>query len=468
MLDAKYLLTATTEPLRESRSSASTGMRCSRNSAANEPSICDKFLERFGCSTVLLLLASGALLGADLQAGPDLPDVPFDYAGIVLPDHYWSNNFPGGRRNRAAAIDYDNTPANNAVTNDGATLGRVLFYDRKLSANGTIACSSCHIQRHGFTDPKKLSKGFEGGLTRRHSMSLINARFYGAGKFFWDERAATLEDQVLMPFQDPLEMRLTLAQLENLVRAQPYYTTLFEAAFGSPRIDSHRISRALAQFVRSIVSFNSRYDQGRVLVGSPVADFPNFSDQENQGKRIFMTNGGIGRTPCTVCHSSESFSLVAPRGNRNRLTGASNNGLDAISVADRGIAETTNNRRDTGKFKSPSLRNVGVGAPYMHDGRFATLEEVIDHYSTGIKAHPNVSAALRENNRTPEGYNFSTQEKAALVAFLHTLTDATLLSEEKFSDPFIDPHVPGKPAIVNSADAGHVVRSRPRSRQRPR
>lgn len=464
MLDAKYLLTATTEPLRETRSSASTGMRCSRNSAANKPSICDKFLERFGCSTVLLLLASGALLGADLQAGPDLPDVPFDYAGIVLPDHYWSNNFPGGRRNRAAAIDYDNTPANNAVTNDGATLGRVLFYDRKLSANGTIACSSCHIQRHGFTDPEKLSKGFEGGLTRRHSMSLINARFYGAGKFFWDERAATLEDQVLMPFQDPLEMGLTLAQLENLVRAQPYYTTLFEAAFGSPRIDSHRISRALAQFVRSIVSFNSRYDQGRVLVGSPVADFPNFSDQENQGKRIFMTNGGIGRTPCTVCHSSESFSLVAPRGNRNRLTGASNNGLDAISVADRGIAETTNNRRDTGKFKSPSLRNVGVGAPYMHDGRFATLEEVIDHYSTGIKAHPNVSAALRENNRTPEGYNFSTQEKAALVAFLHTLTDATLLSEEKFSDPFIDPHVPGKPAIVNSADAGHVVRSRPRSR----
>ncbi len=392
-----------------------------------------------------------ALHGADPQTGPYLPERPFDYSGIVLPDYYRSSNFPGGRRTRAAAVAYDNTPVSNRVTNEGATLGRVLFYDKTLSANGTISCSSCHLQEHGFADPEPLSTGFSGGLTRRHSMSLTNARFYGAGKFFWDERAMTLEDQVLMPFQDPVEMGLTLEQLETLVRSQPYYPALFKAAFGSSMVDSDRISRALAQFVRSIVSFDSKYDRGRSQVASARTDFPNFSTLENQGKRIFMTNGGAGTAPCTVCHNSESFALASPRGGRNRGTGASNNGLDAVSVADQGVAETTNNRRDTGTFKSPSLRNVGVSAPYMHDGRFATLEQVVDHYSSGIKAHPNLARALRTSTGEPEHYNFSTQEKAALVAFLHTLTDDTLLTDAKFSDPFIDLESPVITQVINSA-----------------
>ena len=411
-----------------------------------------------------MLAAAAVLGGADREAGPFLPEIPFDYEGIALPGYYRSSNFPGGRRTRGSAVDLDNTPDSNAVTNEGATLGRVLFHDKRLSANGSISCSSCHLQEHGFTDPERRSKGFAGGLTRRNSMGLTNARFYRAGKFFWDERATTLEEQVLMPIQDPVEMGLTLEQLESLVRSQPYYPALFKAAFGSTAIDSGRIARALAQFVRSIVSFNSRYDQGRRMVSSPLADFPNFTDQENHGKRVFMTNGGVGRAPCTVCHQTESFSSASPgRGrNRGRVTDASNNGLDASSADDHGVAETTGASRDEGNFKSPSLRNVAVGAPYMHDGRFATLEEVVEHYSTGIQAHPNLAAALRgglDSRRlfrgrlglselgrafdrirgTPERYGFSSQERAALVAFLHTLTDETLLTDEKLSDPFIDP-----------------------------
>ena len=168
-----------------------------------------------------------------------------------------------------------------------------------------------------------------------------------------------------------------------------------------------------------------------------------------------MTNGGVGRTPCTVCHQTEAF--VTPgsrRGRNNMFTGASNNGLDARSTDDRGVAETTGNGSDTGKFKSPSLRNAAVRAPYMHDGRFATLEAVIDHYSDGIRAHPNLAGALSERNGGPERYGFSEDEKSALVAFLRTLTDETLLSHEMFADPFVDPDAPTIQSVENG-DGSH-------------
>lgn len=388
---------------------------------------------------------------------PHLPEQPFDYAGIALPAHYQSADFPSGRRNSGSAADQDNTPPSNPITNAGATLGRVLFYDRKLSANGSVACASCHLQEHGFSDPDRLSRGFEGSLTRRRSMGLTNARFYGTGRFFWDERAATLEEQVLMPFQDPVEMGLTLPQLESLVQAQTYYPLLFQAAFGSTEVTSDRIARALAQFVRSLVSVDTKYDHGRSSVGAPLSPFPNFTEQENRGKRLFMTNGGVGRTPCTVCHQSEAMVTPIPPRGRSTFTGASNNGLDPRSIADRGVAETTGNGGDTGKFKSPSLRNVAVRAPYMHDGRFATLEAVVDHYSTGIRAHPNLANALHERNDRPERYNFTEVEKSALVAFLRTLTDETLLSHEMFADPFVDPSAPTILAVKSSEGSDGVI-----------
>ena len=186
----------------------------------------------------------------------DLPATPYDYTTLNLPVHLTTNFLLGPGQN--AAADNDNTPADNPTTDAGATLGRVLFYDQKLSANGTISCASCHQQDKGFSDDVALSLGFEGGETRRHSMSLINARWYGRGRFFWDERAATLEEQVLMPFQDPVEMGMTLEQVVSAVQSQDYYDTLFEEAFGSTEVNADRIARPLAQFVRGLDSTQSK------------------------------------------------------------------------------------------------------------------------------------------------------------------------------------------------------------------
>ncbi|MEZ5009528.1 MAG: cytochrome-c peroxidase [Chitinophagales bacterium] len=207
--------------------------------------------------------------------GLNLPATPYNYTTINLPEHLTTNFLLGAGQN--AAADNDNTPTTNPTTNDGATLGRVLFYDKNLSANGKISCSSCHQQDKGFSDDAILSLGFDGGTTRRHSMSLINAKWYDRGRFFWDERAETLEDQVLMPFQDPVEMGMTLEEVVDAVKLQPFYPSLFENAFGTTEINSDRISKALAQFVRSIVSVSSKYDIGRQQVNIPVIDFPNLA-----------------------------------------------------------------------------------------------------------------------------------------------------------------------------------------------
>jgi len=375
---------------------------------------------------------------ADPLAELSLPEEHFNYADIPLPSYLTSSEFPP-QFQFEAAIEYDNTPSDNQITNAGATLGRVLFYDKKLSANGTIACASCHQADHGFSDPNVLSEGFEGGLTRRHSMGIVNARFYADGRFFWDERAETLEDQVLMPFQDEIEMGLTLPELIEIISDQAYYPTLFENAFGDRSITTNRISKALAQFIRSLVSTTSKYDQARNEVESPIADFPGFTDLENQGKRLFyvprlLTNGVNGN--CVGCHQTEAFVGPLP-GNPGPLTSfATSNGLDAESTDDLGVNEATGNPNDIGKFKVPSLKNIALRPPYMHDGRFVTLEEVIDHYSSGIENHPNLISPLVNPSGEVGQFNFTAEEKEALVAFLKTLTDNQMLSDEKYSDPF--------------------------------
>jgi cytochrome c peroxidase len=291
-----------------------------------------------------------------------------------------------------------------------------------LSVNGTIACASCHKAEFGFSDDRQLSLGFDGGETGRHSMSLTNARFYGPGMFFWDQRAETLEDQVLMPFQDPVEMGMTLDTVVIAVEGQDFYSALFEDAFGDSEVTSDRISSALAQFVRSLVSFNSRYDEGRAAVSSATVDFPNFTDEENLGKQIFMNTpmspNGLG---CAVCHVGETMSVAA----------ANNNGLDADSENDAGYGEVTGFVNDMGTFKVPSLRNVAVRAGYMHDGRFATLREVIDHYGDSVEFHPNLGMPLNRH-----AMYITEEHRTALVAFLETLTDEEMLTDPKFADPF--------------------------------
>jgi len=182
----------------------------------------------------------------------DLPGTPYSYAGVTLPAHF----------NTPLVRDMDNTPSDNPLTDEGATLGRVLFYDAALSANRTVACASCHIQEQAFSDNLKLSEGFDGGLTGRNTMPMIDSRYYRNGRFFWDERADTLEEQVLMPIQNEVEMGLTLDELVERVSAAPYAPYLFEQAFGDEQVTSDRISKALAQFVRAIVSYRSRFDDG--------------------------------------------------------------------------------------------------------------------------------------------------------------------------------------------------------------
>jgi cytochrome c peroxidase len=386
------------------------------------------FSPLIGCDDPLDTMADA---GSDADA-PDsggntsrieLPATPYAYAGIELPAHFdvETELFHGQQPMTAT----DNMPSDNPVTDEGATLGRVLFYDRNLSQNRTIACASCHEQEHGFSDDRVFSAGFGGGETGRHSMGLTNAR-YGMEVFFWDGRADTLEDQTLMPLQDPVEMGMSLDEVVERVREADYYPALFEAAFGDSDVSIDRVARALAQFVRSIVSTQSRYDEGRAQAPARSNAFVNFTDEENHGKFLFSSPPPLGGFACFICHQGEGFVAVAP----------TSNGLDA-EVTDRGLGAVTESPNHEATFRVPSLRNVAVRAPYMHDGRFATLVDVIDHYSEGIEASPNLGAPFGVIDGVVPQINMTDEEKAALVAFLHTLTDEALLSDPKFGDPFV-------------------------------
>ncbi len=346
----------------------------------------------------------------------NLPATSFNYANPALPVYL-----------SAPPIQAQvNTPTDNQITDPGATLGRVLFYDKTLSKNRTISCASCHKQENAFSDITALSKGFNGGSTGRNSMSLIDVKYYPIGRFFWDQRAATLEQQVLMPIQDLVEMGITLDTLVKRVQDQPYYSSLFTKAFGNSTINSNTISKALSQFVRSIISYQAKYDQGRSTISTiqpppPNAPFPNFTAQENRGKEIFLSPIG----GCAPCHGSETF--TAPE--------AKNNGLDAITT-DPGFGAVFPIPANNGLFKVGSLRNIELTAPYMHDGRFATLEQVVEHYNSGVKNHPNLAFQLKDPNGQPRQLNLSPGDKAALVAFLKTLTDRNVTTDIKYSNPF--------------------------------
>lgn len=252
-------------------------------------------------------------------------------------------------------------------------------------------------------------------------MGLSNARFYPRGAFFWDERSPTLEDQTLQPIQNDVEMGMTLELLVERLQGQEYIRDLCTAAFGDSTITSQRISLSLAQFVRSIVSYQSKFDQGL-----PV-NFTNFTAQERQGMDLYN-----GRGRCNRCHGGPL------------QVGANifNNGLE-FPFVDLGVGGVNGNTADQGKFKAASLRNVELTAPYMHDGRFATLEEVVDFYNNGVVNHPNLSPQLRlppgppgSPPPGPRRLNLTNDQKAALVAFLKTLTDASVTTDPKFSDPF--------------------------------
>jgi cytochrome c peroxidase len=364
---------------------------------------------------------------------PNLPEEPHDYGRVKLPGHIAPS----------VIEEADNTPEDNTTTDRGATLGRVLFYDRQLSMNGTISCGSCHDQKAGFADPRRFSIGFEGGQTKRNSMGLANSRFtHLKGRrpgFFWDERAPTLEAQALMPIQEKVEMGMDLKDLEKRLENLPYYPALFDAAFGSPEVTSERLAKAIAQFVRSMVSLNSKFDLAASAAGETgdgySVDFAQFTAQENLGKSLFMDGPGrVAELGCAVCHLPPTFNMDKSQ----------NNGLD-LKYDDKGLGTLGRPSNDPftpsndGKFKASSLCNIALTSPYMHDGRFKTLEEVVAHYSSGVHPHENLALASNEDDTgtTTTGFQFSEEEQEALVAFLKTLTDNGFVSDPKFSDPFV-------------------------------
>ena len=344
---------------------------------------------------------------------------------------------------------FDNTPRHNPTTDAGVALGRVLFHDPLLSSNGKVSCATCHDQKRAFAERRRTSRGVHGRKGRRNALSLVNLRFHPTDRYFWDERAGSIEEQVLLPIQDPLEMAMPLELLPHRVRLRKAYKPLFREAFGDESITTLRIAQALAQFVRSLVSTDSKYDRGLAQVDDVLEDFPNFTKQENLGKQIFFQGGRGGS--CASCHVAD-----ARRGRGRGRRGpprfrdsankpvlfvgrfASNNGLDAdLDARDGGLGEVTGDQEDLGVFKAPSLRNIAVTAPYMHDGRLRTLEAVIEHYNREVEPHPNLDGRLT-GRRTdgPRRLGLSSKERRALVAFLKTLTDEAFLKDPRFSDPF--------------------------------
>ncbi|SMF83076.1 cytochrome-c peroxidase [Pseudobacteriovorax antillogorgiicola] len=324
---------------------------------------------------------------------------------LTLPEESYDYAFTfGGMR----LAEQDNTPSDNPITDAGATLGRVLFYDTLLSLNETVSCGTCHIQSLGFADNLALSVGFDGELTGRNSMGLANARFYENGKFFWDERADSLEEQVLMPIQDSKEMGLSIDEAVLRVSEASYYASLFEAAFGDSTVTEERMSYALAQFVRSIAGFPAEALTDRRATGD-------LDSEVLAGKRLFFSR----EASCGRCHGGASLTTDQAR----------DNGLEIFD--DLGVFTATGDSDDIGEFKVPSLVNIGLTAPYMHDGRFETLREVVEHYSSGIQENDNLS------NRIAENLTLSDGESDSLVAYLESLTNTNLTTNPKWSDPFV-------------------------------
>lgn len=306
-------------------------------------------------------------------------------------------------------VEHVDSRSTNPVTNAGAALGRVLFYDVRLSRNDSVSCASCHKQEFGFSDTVRFNHGSGGKLQRRRTMALANARYNARGRFFWDERAESLEGQVLQPIHDSLEMGMPEKDLSRKLAATTYYPSLFAAAFGSTQITDEKIASALAQFVRSLVSSSSRFDAVFAARGAP--DYSRITAKELDGSRLFVKNG------CLNCHRT-----VAQFADK-----ASNTGLDVIS-ADSG--------EGSGRFKPASLRNIAVRPPYMHDGRFQTLREVVEFYSERVQASDSLDERLKALDGSPRRVNLTDAEIDALVAFLESLTDSAFLSDERYSNPF--------------------------------
>jgi len=328
----------------------------------------------------------------------------------------------------------------NTITDAKATLGRVLFYDKQLSIDNSISCGSCHKQAFAFGDTATSSKGVITGKTARHAMRLVNARFSDEVKFFWDERAANLEEQTTKPIQDHAEMgfsglagRPSIATLLTKLAGIGYYKELFQSVYGDQQVSEPRLQECLSQFIRSIQSFDSKFDAGRALVNNDRAAFPNFTARENTGKDLYLSNpvfdansnrisGGLG---CNQCHKSPEFD-IDPNSKNNGIIG---------TIAGTGTDITVT--------RSPSLRDImniaGVeNGPFMHTGNLANIQTVIGHYGniTQTPGNNNLDRKLSPNG-AGQRLNLTAQEVSDLIAFLKTLSGNSIYTDKKWSNPFL-------------------------------
>ena len=344
---------------------------------------------------------------------PELPAVSFNYAPK------W-----GGMHAHMQGQDL-------GITDAGATLGRVLFYDKILSIDNTVSCGSCHHQSIGFADGAKFSEGIDQQLTNRNAPSIAN--LYDDNLLFWDGRSTSIDDLVLRPIRNHKEMGMEdMNFLIAKIEAAPYYPDLFRAAFGDSEVTSNRVANAMTQFVKSMIGCGSEMDK----CSQTGTQLPPLAEQ---GRTVFFGEG-----QCYNCHSGPDFNdrggfFVDPFFPPNGIEFGWNRDIADIGL-DKEYSDVGMGVFDdqlVGVFRIPSLRNVALTAPYMHDGRFATLEDVINHYNEGIQKSPNLDQVLRTwDTGDAITLGLDDDKKAALVAFLHTLTDETYMTDERFADPF--------------------------------
>ncbi len=318
-------------------------------------------------------------------------------------------------------------PDDNKLTKRGVELGRMLFYDPILSSDSSISCASCHNPQYSFSDQRRYSVGVNGAVGNIQAMALVNLAWQS--KFFWNGRSGSLENQATQPILNPIEMHETPQSVIAKLKSHAKYPLYFRSAFGTDEITMELVGRALAQFERTLISENSKLDELVKLNAEPSSFFTD--PLEFEGFNIFMTERG----ECFHCHG----------GVRTLLTNAQldvfrNNGMmtDAEQMG-KGLAEVSGLSSDAGKFKVPILRNIEFSGPYMHDGRFTTLEEVVEFYSSGINENSNIDPIFLKNSDRIEqfgGLGLSTREKQALVAFLKTLSDTSFLTKKTYKSPF--------------------------------
>ena len=308
-------------------------------------------------------------------------------------------------------------PADNPTTKQGVFLGRMLFYETKLSSNNKVSCATCHQQKLAFTDGKQFSIGVDNVPTERNSMSLTNLLW--VNNFFWDGRAKGLEQQTNEPLTNPHEMGNSVKESIKKLKKTKEYPHLFKQVFGTNEITGNRIQKAISQFERTLISADSRYDHYLRGEYKPT-------EEEQTGMNLFMTSPNseknIRGADCAHCHGTPKTFIEQYH----------NNGLD-LNPKDLGRKKVTGLPNDKGRFRIATLRNIALTAPYMHDGRFKTLEEVLDHYSDHIQPSATLSPFLqtKENN----GLKLTAQEKQNIIHFLKMLTDSTFINNPEFSDP---------------------------------